>query len=628
MVAVQRSKYINTIILFLISIQYLASHRHNHEEKTEVLYGIENINKSTLDRFYSTKTNIDSCIDPLNPSTIMNAKPIVDAIIDVQRRGVKTRVITEITKDNLHYCKELMKIITELRHMDEIKGNFSISDRSVYEATTIGNFLIPHKVSSSMLSSKLEQDSSEAKKSTQSIFSTVRAFVEQQQYFFEMLWRKAIPAQERIKELEEGIEPEVIETIRDPIETQKISINIISSAKEEILILFSTSKAFYRQDKAGMFDLLKQAVIHNPNLKIRILTPLDADDIMIREEASEGFVQEKLRKEALQQNSTEKIFDIRHIESSMQTKISALITDRKYSLIVELKDDSKDNSNEAIGFATYSNSKATVQSYASIFESLWRQTELYQQIKAANEQLKVHDKMQKEFINVAAHELRNPIQPILSMTAIMGRMEKDTEKQELIDIVTRNAKKLKRLAEDILDVTRIESNSLQLSKKHFDLRDLVINAVQDHKIQLANENKIKLVYYEDGQSSNKDDSKIMMYGDKDRINQVISNLVSNSIKFTKGGGTISIKIEMDNRNRNGGDDTVTVSVKDTGTGIDLEIMPSLFRKFVTKSDSGTGLGLFISKCIVEAHGGKIWAENNVNGQKGATFYFNLPIIRS
>lgn len=406
------------------------------------------------------------------------------------------------------------------------------------------------------------------------------------------------------------------------------------------MILFSTAKAFYRHNKEGTFDLLKQASIQNSNLKIRILTPLN-DSITIKEEMRRTVQEKKLSREVQQQRQIEENFDIRHIEPSMQTKISALIIDRKYTLIVELKD-SQDNSNETMGFATYSNSKATVLSYASIFESLWRQSELYQQLqdankqlKDANKQLRLHDKMQKDFINIAAHELRNPIQPILSMTAIMGRMEKSKEQQALIDIVTSNARKLKQLAEDILDVTRIESNLLQLKKEHFDLRDLVMNAIQDYRRQVVEEKKIKLVYHEDGyggqQYSIKDDSKIMMYGDKHRINQVISNLVTNSIKFTKAGETISIKIKIDNSSRHELDDSgggvAIVSVEDAGTGIDPEILPSLFRKFVTKSAGGTGLGLFISKSIVEAHGGRIWAENNGDRQKGATFYFTLPLFR-
>jgi signal transduction histidine kinase len=280
------------------------------------------------------------------------------------------------------------------------------------------------------------------------------------------------------------------------------------------------------------------------------------------------------------------------------------------------------------------------------------QSELYQQLKEAHEQLKVHDKMQKEFINIAAHELRNPIQPILGLTDVVRRNEKDIKQKELLDVVVRNARKLKQLTEDVLDVTRIESNTLQLNKEQFDLRELVIHAIEDYNNQIPVQgNKIKLVYnhddvydggdggdgdnyygHDDKQQSGKHDAKIVVYADKYRVNQVISNLLSNSIKFTNNGGTISIRIKKSddinsNSNNISSSNTTTISIKDCGSGIHSEILPRLFTKFATKSNKGTGigLGLFISKNIVEAHGGKIWAENNRN-ENGATFYFSLPLI--
>jgi two-component system, OmpR family, sensor histidine kinase VicK len=186
--------------------------------------------------------------------------------------------------------------------------------------------------------------------------------------------------------------------------------------------------------------------------------------------------------------------------------------------------------------------------------------------------------------------------------------------------VLRNTKKLKQLTEDVLDVSRIESNSLQLNKVEFNLNELAMHLVQDYKNQIARDNGIKLVYDDKDEKHAKDNSKIIVRADKHRINQVISNLVSNSTKFTNEGGTISIKIETSNNKDN---KAITVSVRDSGTGIDPEIMPRLFTKFATKSGTGTGLGLFISKSIVEAHGGKIWAKNNPDG-RGATFSFSLP----
>jgi signal transduction histidine kinase len=213
--------------------------------------------------------------------------------------------------------------------------------------------------------------------------------------------------------------------------------------------------------------------------------------------------------------------------------------------------------------------------------------------------------MQREFINVAAHELRTPIQPILGLSEILQSKERDEEKRRLVDIISRNAKRLQSLTEDILDVTRIESHSLKLKKEEFNLNDVIINCINDMTIN--NGKNVKLLY---------EPKDIIIDGDKGRISQVISNLLSNAFKFTTDGSTSIISEKKDGQ--------VIVSVKDTGTGIDSELFPRLFSKFASKSFSGTGLGLFIAKSIIESHNGKIWAENNSEG-RGATFTFSLPI---
>ena len=238
------------------------------------------------------------------------------------------------------------------------------------------------------------------------------------------------------------------------------------------------------------------------------------------------------------------------------------------------------------------------------------------ELQTANEELKKLDLLKDEFINVAAHELRTPIQPILSLSEILQSQIKEEEGQKLINIVIRNAKRLQRLTQDILDVTKIESQSLKLNKERFNLNELISSIVEDYKNELKKDNgNIKLLYTPIRDSVN-------IEADKSKITQVLSNLIDNAVKFIeKEEGTISINIEK----KEG--DCVTVSVKDTGTGIDSKILPKLFTKFTSKSFSGTGLGLFISKGIIEAHGGKMWAQNNFSGEeKGATFYFALPLL--
>src|SRR5829696_7052531 len=335
--------------------------------------------------------------------------------------------------------------------------------------------------------------------------------------------------------------------------------------------------------------------------------------------------------------------DIRSIDKSLQTRITIVLVDKKECVIVELKDDTEDNSYNASGLTTYSNSKSIVSSYISIFESIWKETKLYEQLEEsnkqlelANEQLKIHDKMQKEFINIAAHELRTPIQPILGLAEVLssktGRIE---QYNELIDAIIRNAKRLQRLTEDILDVTKIESNSLILNKQQFNLNDIITNTINDIIVKKDfNSENVKILYEPSNNNiQDKNNNIILVQADRSRLTQVISNLLSNAVKFTKKGTirvTTQIKEEEeddqnDDGDDNGGNKVVVISIKDTGSGISPEMFPRLFSKFASNSFEGTGLGLFIAKSIVEAHGGKIWAENNAD-RKGATFTMSLPIL--
>jgi signal transduction histidine kinase len=315
--------------------------------------------------------------------------------------------------------------------------------------------------------------------------------------------------------------------------------------------------------------------------------------------------------------------DIKIADIGLQTKITILIVDRREVMTWELRDDNIQNPYEAGGLATYSNNKSIASSYATIFETFWKQTELYEQSKNFN-------KMQNDFINIAAHELRTPIQPILGLTQVLQTKIKNhdnsnsTEYQELLDTIVRNAKRLRQLTQDILDVTRIDNQSLQLKKELLNVNEVILSVLGDYGIinksnrdkdiikKMHNENKMTINF------SSKDD--IFVMADRSRLYQVIANLLDNAIKFTKEG---FIDIILQKRVKN---NEAVVVVRDTGIGIDPEILPRLFSKFATKSETcGTGLGLYISKGIVEAHGGRMWADNNKEDQKGATFYFSLPL---
>ncbi|HEU4822132.1 MAG TPA: ATP-binding protein [Nitrososphaeraceae archaeon] len=698
-------------------------------KSSEILYGAENAVGRGVQFMQNVKKEMDIFYDHRAPSIVIDVEEYKNGYIDIRRRGAKIRAFTEITKENVRHCKELMKIVDELRHLDGVKGGMAISE-SEYMATTI-----------------LE----ESKPLTQVIYSNVREVVEQGQYLFDTLWNSAISADQKIREIEEGIiryetkiiedpdevikeirritassnkldiclasggihysheyffdikkklldkqrrgehcgiryvtnmenenlhitkkyldygiqirhmknlpplsfgvsdkeiaftiekmesgkkvqsllisnEPmyvrhfasifeEIwsngidakqrikqieegveanIEVIQNQNKTKELYLSIIRSAKKEILLIFPTTNSVIRQEKIGIIKCLAEAA-RNRNIEVRILMPELAFNLSAIED---------LKRLQQHQGNPSKSLNVRYLQQLSDPKATILMADRKVSLVIELRDDFKSTFDEAIGLSTYSSSKAGVLSYVSIFENLWIQTELY-------ERLKVHDKMQKEFINMAAHELRTPVQPILGLTEIVLSKAKDETQQELLEVILRNAKRLNRLIENILDTTRIENQSLNLHKETFGINEIMLNVLAEYEDKDDKSNgNVKIIF--------RPKDNFFVEADKGRLMQVVSNLMNNAIKFTSKG-TITALIKKEEE-----DNEVIISIKDTGSGIDPEIVPRLFSKFATKSQSGTGLGLFISQNIVEAHGGKIWAQNNSDG-RGSTFSFSLPL---
>jgi len=742
----------------------------SNNTRIEVLRNTENIVNAYLQIFRNSKSKWDYYADV--KSVIFAIDMIEKALIDTKARGIKSRFITEITKDNFHHCKEVIMKIGEVRHLDGVKGNFGVSDTEYIATSTMMESQIE---STATATTTPATTATTTALPSHAVYSNVKEDIQQHQYLFNTLWSKGTPAEQKIREIEEGTvhyetkildNPEEIvseigrltansnelsncltpggmqysynhffeikkklldkqkkgehkgiryisninkdnaklarafldagieirhiknlppmsfgvsdkeiaatiekmeggkmvqsllltneapyvghfhsifeelwnngvdasdrlsdinegadladiEVIQSSSRARVLYLDLVRSAREELLLVFATTGAFTRQKKIGVIELCIEAA-KNRNVKVRILMPAH--------ESSEQTV------ENLRQNYPEQI-NIRYIEQTSGTKATILLVDRKISLVMELRDDSRGTFDEAIGLSTYSNSRSGVLSYVSIFENLWIQTELYAQVKQANEQLasanerlKLHDKMQQEFINVAAHELRTPVQPILSIVGLLRSTKGHIDKDKLdnsIDLIDRNAKRLKRLAEDLLDATKIESQSLKLNKEVLNLGELISSAIQDIKNQI--EDRSVQVWYEP-----KREDIIFLEADRHRVVQVITNLLSNAVKFTKGHGeTVSISTEKKKGNDGDNREVAVVCVKDNGSGIDCDIFPRLFEKFATKSFQGTGLGLFICKGIVNAHYGEIWAENNAeSGEgKGATFYFTLPIVK-
>ncbi len=489
---------------------------------------------------------------------------------------------------------------------------------------------------------------------------------------FEDLWNDGLDAIIKIKDIRsnKNAEEGFTELIENPYKTQELLIHHIQKAAKEILIILPSINAFFRYRKIGIFNILEKKLLNislnnirneegNSNkLLVKILTPTN-----YKLEKYITNIYNRLKKTNKQKENIE----FRRVESLSEIKSAYIIIDKKDLLTIELKDDSKDNFLDAIGSSLYSTTPTTVFSYISIFDTLWTQTELYESIRIVNDELQStteelreslqilanvnqeltitnemlnkHDKMQKEFINVAAHELRTPTQSIIGYCEMIDAFPENTQKY--LEPVKRNAEKLYRLTEDILDVSRIESGTLKLEKSKFDLREIIVNLIEDLTTKMKKEENvikskkenidkktnIQLIYPEFSVQQ-----PLFVFADKNRIQQVLSNLLNNALKFTEGGViTINIEkfVETINNNAKEEKEFVSIKIKDTGKGIDPEVLPRLFEKFTTKSDKGTGLGLYISKNIIDAHGGRIWGQdNNKYGKKGAEFVFTLPLYNT
>ena len=557
-----------------------ASHLRPIKSKniTRVFTGVGTVINTIIEFLDQTNNEVYICVDQTRPILTLDTETLKEAFIRAKKRGVKLRYITEITEDNLTYCKQLLTMVDELRHLDGFRGNFYLSESSYLAPTTF------HE---------------RGKSASQIISSNIKEIIENQKYVFDSFWYRAIPAKHRIMEIEEGIDFGKTDLIQTPQRVLELFLKMIQSAKHEILLIIPTTNAFLREERIGAIELLRQAAVER-NVRVRIITPPSA--VIENLLQSEGDQIEEKNNEL--KGLEIQYSDIRY-EQTAVTTVTILVVDRMQSLAIEKTDDSKLDFMEAIGLSTFSNSEPTVMSYVSIFEGLSIQGEL-------NKQLKAHSIMQEEFINIAAHELRTPTQAILGYSELAMESEelKETELNLLRPIHT-NAERLTKLVENMLSITRIESKTLKLDKEKVNIIEKLRNVINDIKTQISNPAKLQIVY-------SKPEQPVYVEVDKVRLYQVIANLLSNAIKFTKEG-TISIIAEVKDSNNE-----IIISVKDTGEGIHSDMLPRLFTMFATTSNVGTGLGLYISKSIVEAHGGRMWAENNSDG-KGATFSFSLPL---
>lgn len=740
-------------------------------KNTQILYGAEKAVGKGVKFMKNTKQKMDITFDHRAPSIVIKIPEYYNGYQDILKRGGIIRCITIITKENLPYCEELIKIVSELRHLDNLKGGIAVNE-SEYMATTVLQ---------------------EAQPLTEVIYSNVDEVVEQNQFIFDTLWKNAVPAHVKIRELKEGLktfetklitgsdgsgakemvstillnaselnfcssiedlqnskdylintminlfnekklsslkqtrilvpinqsnlrtiknlielgidvkhsndilsinyavtnldlailikgtgtgysiqndsilhsndpsyidhfskvfdemwkngkDPEriiqslenevelsFIQTIEDPEETLDLARTLISSASNEILGILPNFESFLQQIDDGMIGLIRSVAQIHENLDIRILIAEEINDMM-QKQIVEIFNRydditsiteddDDLKLQFQFQNIDN--FHLKLLNSKLHTEIGFLIIDREKSLLIESNNISSDSAFRSIGLSSFSNSKRISNSYASIFDAIWNQSELY-------DKLRIQDRLQKEFINIAAHELRNPVQSLLGYSDLLMNSKGNIESwNSFIVTINQSTKRLAKLIDKVLDVTQLENELLLLNKDVFDLENLVKEIVREYNntLHLLNKDQIEIILKTRKKLSDESDDinsrSKLVYADRVRIIQVIMNILENAVEFTKTG---RILVELSSNDES---NEICLSIRDSGSGIDPKILPKLFTKFVSKSKKGTGLGLYICKKIIEAHNGKIWAENyysDPSKQKvmGSKFTISLP----
>jgi signal transduction histidine kinase len=408
--------------------------------------------------------------------------------------------------------------------------------------------------------------------------------------------------------IEVGVDPEEVKVLSDPFEIRKTYLNLINSANSEISLIIATPKALQRNYRGGIISMLIEAS-EKRNVNVNLVIPTYEND-----KIQDDFLHAK----SLAKNFRFRIKSIVPVTTQThKIKTTFLIVDKKLVFIIDIKDDNKGDFIEAVGYATLHTSKSRTESYNFIFDTIWRQADLYESLREANknllysyQKLEEHDAMEKEFINLAAHELRTPSQSIVGYSEMLKVLPERNKQYE--EAISRNAERLYSLVTNMLSIARIESQTMKLNKTIFDLNIKIDYVIKDisQQLELQRSNKVGIEFKPIG--------KINITADKEKIFQVFVNLLNNALKFTNQG-TIIITAKQKEKTYQ-----AVVMIKDSGPGIDPEIIPHLFTKFKAKSEKGLGLGLYISKNIIEAHHGKIEAYNNPNS-KGATFVVTLPL---
>lgn len=593
--------------------------------ETMVVNTNEEVLSCITELIQQTKNGLCACSIMTGLQMINKTKPLLESCertIRLHKEGKNEngiRLLTHIenNKEHTDLIKKFLSMGFYVRHLRNLPPiNFGVSDRQL-EST------IDKMEGGALAHSNLH--------------STDPVYIQHFQSLFEDLWDSAIEAQERLIQIENGTDLEFTKVIENPIQSRNKFLQMLENAKNEILIIFPSQNYLILQKDTGFIDILKR----KSYLQIKILSP--------NKDTLEGLL---MSGDSSMKNVGTKNIAMREVIKQQNIRSIVLIVDKKYMLSIEEKNRVKKGFKEIMGLSTFSSSSPKVSSYVSIFETLWIQTEMFDNLKMANQKLIESEQIERDFVNTAAHELRTPMQAIAGYVELNEELLDNIPKnkslvrvhelERVLDLIhrqneciSRNASRLNNLINNLLDVARLDSskeNMINLDLEKFDL----INEIKDLIDAQLRQNKMMDKNIQVSFINETLNETCFVFADKSRVNQILKNLLDNAIKFSKNNGSIHIMIQKnyytskeipDNHESNQYDkEIVYVAISDSGKGLSPDILPRLFEKFMTNSETGIGIGLYISKKLIEAMGGRIWAFNNSDGI-GSTFVFSLPMIR-
>ena len=558
-------------------------------ERTEVLTDQKSVIDRAVSVFSNAKNGLDILAETLGPAQSdqsQDAKEAAKAFFDIKKRGGRLRILTRIDQKNVAYAKQLMKNV-DLRHSDDVKGNFAVSDSEYMSSPGTASFQPGNMVTV--------------------IYSNARPLVEQNRSFFERLWSTAAPAEDRIKEIEEGVPPPKIEIMRDPHQIQKLYVNLVNQAEEEILVILPTPNAFHREETIGVVRALAAAASER-GVKVSIVAP----DSLIAEtlRALDRKVELKVGRSLIKHR--------RILEATTPNTVTVLVVDRNASLVVEQRDDSQPDFDKAIGAATYSTRNSTVLANVRFFERMWEEVELREREEAVLDREKRSRKAAELLQDIMAHDIRNYNQISKTSAELLKADLESTERLSLIDSILKATDGSSELIDRAKKLGRIISQA-DIELYPVDVKDsletsvaLIIKSHPQRTINLS--------------ASVKSGAKALA---DNLLEEAFTNILSNSVNYTETD-EVPVEVEVEETEEAIVDAKTRsywkITFTDHGKGIPDKMKEKIFTRYLNTA-TGAGLGLsIVYALVVERYSGKVVLMDRVKGDftKGTKVEVWLP----